>query len=62
MRELRETAARRMPDADVVLLEKNGAEHRPEPASVDLASCVGASWIFGGHHGTLAYLAAAARP
>ncbi len=62
VRELRETAARRVPQADLTLLEMNGAEYRPEPSSVDLASCVGASWIYGGHRGTLAFLASAARP
>jgi SAM-dependent methyltransferase len=62
LRELRETAARRLPAADLTLLEMNGADYRPEPASVDLASCVGASWIFGGHRGTLRYLADAAKP
>jgi SAM-dependent methyltransferase len=62
LRELREKAARRIPEADLTFLEMNGADYRPEPASVDLASCVGASWIFDGHRGTLTYLATAVRP
>jgi len=32
------------------------------PASQDLAMCIGASWIFGGHRGTLRALAAMVRP
>jgi SAM-dependent methyltransferase len=60
--ELRETAARRLPSADLALLEMSGADYTAEPGSVDLASCIGASWIFGGHRATLAALAQAARP
>jgi SAM-dependent methyltransferase len=60
--ELRDAAARRAPDADLELLEMGGADYRAEPASFDLASCVGASWIFGGHAGTLRALRDATRP
>ena len=60
--ELRVAAARRAPDADLELLEMGGADYRAEPASFDLASCLGGSWIFGGHAGTLRALRDATRP
>jgi hypothetical protein len=35
----------------------NGADYRPQPGEqFDLAVCLGASWIFDGHRGTLAAL------
>ncbi len=35
----------------------DGASYVPEsPGCFDLAACIGASWIFGGHRGTLAAL------
>jgi SAM-dependent methyltransferase len=51
-------AARRLqaraPSADVTLHQLDGADFRPrEPHGFALASCIGASWVFGGHPGTL---------
>ncbi len=44
----------RVSGADVRLLHMDGADFRPDPpGSLALASCVGASWIFHGHRGTL---------
>ena len=60
--ELRDAAARRAPDADLEVLEMGGADYRAEPGGFDLAVCLGASWIFGGHAGTLRALRDAARP
>jgi SAM-dependent methyltransferase len=60
--ELREAATRRAPGADLELLEMGGADYPAEPASFDLVCCVGATWIFGGHAGTLRALRDAARP
>jgi SAM-dependent methyltransferase len=57
--DVREAAARRIPTADLELLEMDGADYRAEPESFDLASCLGASWTFGGHIETLRALAAA---
>jgi hypothetical protein len=62
MAELREAAARRAPAADLELLEMGGADYEAAPGSFDLACCLGASWIFGGHAGTLRALRAATRP
>jgi len=42
------------PSAGIVFRQMNGADFRPdEPHSLDLASCIGASWVFGGHTSTL---------
>jgi hypothetical protein len=60
--ELRAAAPRRAPDAHLELLEMDGADYAAEPGSFDLAVCLGASWIFGGHAGTLRALRAATRP
>jgi SAM-dependent methyltransferase len=40
----------------------DGAALAPEAGSLDLAMCVGASWIFSGHDGTLRALGAMVRP
>ncbi|HPC86940.1 MAG TPA: class I SAM-dependent methyltransferase, partial [Smithellaceae bacterium] len=40
----------RVPDARLHFLEMDGAKYVPEtPESFDLAACIGASWIYGGH-------------
>ena len=44
----------RIPDAQLKFLEMDGMDYKPEePASFDLVACIGASWIYGGHRGTL---------
>ncbi len=49
--------------ADVVFTQMNGSDFRPEaPHSAALASCLGASWVFGGHAGTLDALSAMVAP
>lgn len=62
IRDLREAAARRVPAAQIESLVMDGAAYQAEPASFDVALCLGASWTFGGHRQTLRALAAAARP
>lgn len=50
----RQNVADRLPQADLTIHELNGADYRPErPHSFILTACIGASWIFGGHAGTL---------
>jgi len=50
----KERHAARIPGAKLSFLEMNGADYRPEePHSLDMASCLGASWIWKGHVGTL---------
>lgn len=60
--DVRRAAEQRVPAARLELLHMDGADYVPEPGSFDLAGCLGASWIFGGHRGTLRALAAAVRP
>jgi SAM-dependent methyltransferase len=44
----------RAPGAEVVFRQMNGSDFKPEaPRSLTLASCIGASWVFGGHDQTL---------
>jgi ubiquinone/menaquinone biosynthesis C-methylase UbiE len=46
--------SRRAPAAQVVFLQMNGADFEPdEPHSFAVASCIGASWVYGGYAGTL---------
>jgi len=41
----------------------DGADYNPEePESFDLVACIGASWIYGGHRGTLKALSEMAAP
>lgn len=60
--EFRRNAAERVPRAALEIREQDAATYAPEPVSFDLASCVGATWVFGGYAGTLEALAAAVRP
>ncbi|MGD8683249.1 MAG: class I SAM-dependent methyltransferase [Chloroflexota bacterium] len=63
VRDARTKLAARAPDAHVTFLQMDGADYQPdEPESFDLAVCLGASWIFDGHAGTLAGLHAMTRP
>jgi len=53
----------RAPEAEVVFSQMNGSDFRPEaPRSLTLASCIGASWVFGGHAQTLDALSAMVVP
>ncbi len=55
--------AERAPQANITFLEMGGADYQPEePESFDLTVCMGASWIFDGHKGTLNALKAMTRP
>lgn len=52
--EARGRIADRVPSGDIELLQMDGADYEPEePESFAMASCIGASWIFGGHANTL---------
>ncbi len=53
----------RLPGARLTFHEMNGADFKPEkPHSLALASCIGASWIFHGHGGTLDALKSMVEP
>ena len=60
--DLRALATRRIPAAEVEVLEMAGADYHAAAGSFDMASCLGASWAFGGHRCTLQYLTQAVRP
>lgn len=60
--DLRTRVAARIPEADLEILQMDGADYRPDAGAFDLAACLGGSWVFGGHRGTLRALAEAARP
>ena len=57
VRDARALAAAGVPDTDLTVLELDGAAYEAPPATFDLAMCVGASWVFGGHRDTLRALA-----
>ncbi len=58
----RARAAERVPEADLRLIEADAATQPAEAESVHLAICLGASWIWGGHRGTLRELRRITRP
>ena len=60
-------AARRLeerrPIGAITFEQKDGAAFAPDaPHSLDLASCIGASWVFGGHRQTLVALTGMVKP
>jgi SAM-dependent methyltransferase len=53
----------RIPNAQLRFLEMDGADYEPEKSkSFILVACIGASWIYGGHEGTLKALNEMAAP
>jgi SAM-dependent methyltransferase len=63
VRDARAKLAERAPQANVTFLEMDGADYQADaPESFDLTVCMGASWIFDGHKGTLAALKAMTKP
>jgi trans-aconitate methyltransferase len=53
----------RAPGAEVVFSQMNGSDFKPEePRILALASCIGASWVFGGHAETLDALSGMVAP
>jgi SAM-dependent methyltransferase len=51
----------RVPGADIVFYMMDGADYKPDK-KYDITSCLGASWVFGGHNGTLKALSEMTRP
>lgn len=60
--EARARAARRVPEADLTLHEAPIAEVPFEPASFDLALCIGSTHLYGDYRGALRALRALVRP
>ncbi len=51
----------RVPEAGIEILNMGGADYRPD-RSFDLAMCIGASWVYQGHRGTLRALKSMTNP
>ncbi len=61
--EARRRLAARASSGSITFTEMDGSAFEPEePHSLDLASCLGASWVFGGHAATLDALAGMVKP
>jgi SAM-dependent methyltransferase len=59
----REKKKMRAPDADLEFLEMDGADYSPEEGRLfDVSSCIGASWVYSGHEGTLKSLSEMTKP
>lgn len=53
----------RVPHSSVEFIEMDGADYKsPEPEYFDMVSCLGASWVYGGHEGTLKTLMEITKP
>jgi SAM-dependent methyltransferase len=48
--------------ADIEIVEGNGADYAGAEGSFDVATCIGASWIYGGHSGSLEALSSFVKP
>jgi cyclopropane fatty-acyl-phospholipid synthase-like methyltransferase len=63
IRDCRAKHQQRVPNADVTFLEMDGAEYTPASyESFDVALCIGASWVYGGHRGTIQALKQMVKP
>ena len=63
IRDFAQKHAQRIPDADVQILQMDGAKYHPQPGEdFDLVACLGASWIFDGYQGTLKSLQKMVKP
>ncbi|MCP4357169.1 MAG: class I SAM-dependent methyltransferase [Chloroflexi bacterium] len=63
IRDAKTKLAQRAPTANITFLEMGGADYQPDKLeSFDLTACIGASWIFDGHQGTLAALKKMTKP
>ena len=51
----------RVPDAQIEILNMDGADYKPDQF-FDLAMCIGASWVYQGHRGTLRALKSMTKP
>jgi SAM-dependent methyltransferase len=57
IRDCVEKHRKRVPSTDIKFVEMDGAEYTPASLrSFSLAACIGASWVYGGHRGTITAL------
>ena len=59
--EARQKLQERVPDARIEILSMDGANYKPERL-FDLTMCIGASWVYQGHRGTLRALKSMTKP
>jgi cyclopropane fatty-acyl-phospholipid synthase-like methyltransferase len=58
-----EKKRRRVPSSSLTFIEMDGRKYKPEAYEFfDLAMCIGASWVYGGHRGTLQALQKMVKP
>jgi SAM-dependent methyltransferase len=63
IRDCLEKHQERVPNSDVKFIDMDAADYRPETLEAfDLAMCIGASWVYGGHRGTLQALTKMTKP
>ncbi|MBI4499246.1 MAG: class I SAM-dependent methyltransferase [Chloroflexi bacterium] len=62
VRDARTRAEARVPGSALVFHEMDGRDFQAGPGSYDLAICLGASWVFDGHRGTLEALRRVVHP
>jgi SAM-dependent methyltransferase len=63
VREAEKRKRQRIPRVDLKFLEMDGVQYKPESGeSLDLAMCVGATWIYGGYRNTVKALGGMTRP
>ena len=54
IRDAIEKHQKRAPNSDIEFVEMDGAKYRPDVStSFDSVFCIGASWVYGGHQGTI---------
>ena len=54
IRDSEEKRRKRVPNSDIEFVKMDGADYRPKvPLSFDVALCIGASWVYGGHRGAI---------
>ena len=63
MKDAKELRRQRVPGSNPEFVNVNGAEyHRENTKNFDLSMCIGASWIYDGHRGTLRAMKCMTRP
>ena len=63
MKDAKELKRQRVPGSNLEFINVNGAEyHRENTKNFDLSMCIGASWIYDGHRGTLRAMKCMTRP
>ncbi len=63
MKDAKELKRQRVPGSNLEFVNVNGAEyHRENTKNFDLSMCIGASWIYDGHRGTLRAMKGMTKP